>query len=258
MAKILRYFVITLLSVIFVKSFIIEIFYVPSDSMENTLLEGDYICALKFPVFIQTPFCFPFTTNRIPFITMRGLEDIRRRDVLIFRSPNENYVQQNNLVKYYVKRCLGLPGDTVTFGHNIVYVNHRLAEEDTLNSIFKDTKLQTVIVPRRGDTLWLRNKKIRVCARIIIREGHTVRLADSEKVYIDGKISAFYIVGQDHYFMVGDNLPVSFDSRGFGSVPYSYFVGKAVAILLSCGNSEASGAKLWERIRLNRTARVIH
>ncbi len=156
-----------------------------------------------------------------------------------------------------MKRCLGLPGDTATFRNNEVYVNRSLVEEDTLNLIFKDRTLQTTIVPRKGDTLWLKNIPSSLLAPIAIREGHEVRLPAPGETYVDGKKAAFYIVEQDHYFMVGDNLFASYDSRDWGTVPYSYLIAKATLVLLSWNNSLPPGANFWEHFRLRRTLEVV-
>lgn len=103
------------IAVLFIRTFVVQAYQIPSGSMENTLLVGDYLIANKF---IYGPH-IPFTEWKI-----RGFEP-SRGDVIIFRSPTED--------RDYIKRCIGLPGEMVEIRDNRVFIDGDYLEEDYAN-----------------------------------------------------------------------------------------------------------------------------
>jgi signal peptidase I len=98
---------------LFFKQFIFTVYVVPSSSMEDTLLPGDYVLASRFSYNIRTFEYLPFTRVNIPFLSFRGFERIGRRDVVVFNPAIEYQQSTNNYSLVFVKRCVGLPGDTI-------------------------------------------------------------------------------------------------------------------------------------------------
>ncbi len=102
-------------AVLFIRTFVVQAYQIPSGSMENTLLVGDFLIANKF---IYGP-RIPFTDFKI-----RGMEP-KRGDIVIFRSPTDG--------KDYIKRCIALPGEELEIQDNQVYIDGEYLEEDYIS-----------------------------------------------------------------------------------------------------------------------------
>src|SRR5438067_1080167 len=120
-------FVVTLVMAIFGMTFILQAVTVPTGSMQNTILVGDYLLVNKF---IFTP-----GGQELPFLPQR---DIQRGDIIVFKYPgNKVHPEMDSrrnppIIPYqinYVKRVIGLPGETVEFRDNNVYINGQLLPE---------------------------------------------------------------------------------------------------------------------------------
>jgi len=102
-------------AVLFLRTFVVQAYQIPSSSMENTLLVGDFLIANKF---IYGPH-LPFTSYKL-----KG-RDPKRGEIVIFLSPADN--------KDYIKRVVGLPGEKVEIRDNRVYIDGKVLEEDYVN-----------------------------------------------------------------------------------------------------------------------------
>ena len=134
------------IGVLFLKTFIFEPFAIPSDSMDNTLLAGDYIVVNKLaygPRLPMTPLSVPFSHQtignspsyvewwKIPYVRIPGYSEIKRNDVIVFNFPAEDIFPLNGHAKNYpidhrthfIKRCIGLPGDTLEIIDREVFIN---------------------------------------------------------------------------------------------------------------------------------------
>jgi signal peptidase I len=172
---------IALIFALFVRTFLFQMFKIPSASMEDTLLVGDHVLVNKF---VLTPEALPFERQFLP------LSEVRRGDIIIFRYPHDP--QQD-----YVKRVIGLPGDTLKIINQVVYV--RPAGE-------------------KGFTA--------------LEEPYTVHKHPGE---VPDSLNNFgpVDVPQGQYFAMGDNRDDSLDSREWGFVPRQNIVGRAVLIYWS-------------------------
>ena len=100
------------------RAFVVQTFRIPSGSMEDTLLVGDFLIVNKFIYGIKVP----FTDTRLP-----GIREPERGDIIVFEYPDPDpRARKEN----YVKRCIGLPGDVVELRNNVLYVNGERIEED--------------------------------------------------------------------------------------------------------------------------------
>jgi signal peptidase I len=115
-------FVVTLIMAIFGMTFILQAVTVPTGSMQNTILVGDYLLVNKF--------IFAPSGNPLPFLPQR---EIKRGDIIVFKYPgypeNTAKVEDNGGIPYqinFVKRVIGLPGDKVELRNNQVYINDQL------------------------------------------------------------------------------------------------------------------------------------
>ena len=185
---------------LFIITFIVQAFRIPSGSMEDTLLVGDYLLVDKTR--------FGPAGAWQPMLPYRA---IRRGDIIVFRYPVDP-------TQHFVKRVIGLPGDHIRLRHGRVYINGRaLAEpyavfKEHFYDEFRDNFPQ-------GD--W-------------INENVSVAWAAQLRTLVqDGEL----IVPRDRYFVLGDNRDQSLDSRYWGFVPRENIIGRPLLIYFSIAGS---------------------
>ena len=227
-----------LLIAIFIRSIIIQPFYIPSSSMEPNLLVGDRLFVTKYS-YGYSKHSFPFSP---PIFKGRFLnKDPKRGDVIVFKTPADNRTD-------YIKRLIGLPGDRIQFIDNELYINN--------NIVFKDLK-------SKNDQIFCGKKTIDVFT--------FEEKLDNGKIYKSTylKNSSYgdtdiFLVPEDHYFFLGDNRDCSKDSRFLSSVGYVHkdnLVGKAQFIFFSSDRSVGSIFSFWKwnkSIRMNRFFKTIN
>ena len=184
-----RSFFPVLLFVLIVRSFVFEPFRIPSGSMMPTLLEGDFIFVKKYSYGL-----------RLPVTETKVIEtgEPKRGDVIVFRLPQDPSVN-------YIKRVIGLPGDTV------VYSRHRL----TING--EAVALEANPEASGGAPVYVENLDGRMHDILVMNPQFSTR--DNS-----------YRVPEGHYFVMGDNRDRSKDSRFIGAIPEEFLVGEAVRI----------------------------
>jgi len=204
-----RSFFPVLLLVLVVRSFLFEPFRIPSSSMVPTLLIGDFIFVNKFTYGL-----------RLPVVNIKFLDigDPERGDVMVFRLPSDPSVN-------YIKRIVGLPGDTVVYRNKQLTINGKLVAMQAKGQVQGSSGLNALMV---GEQLG--------------ESEHDVLL----ELYRGGR-EGEYAVPAGHYFMMGDNRDNSQDSRypQVGFVPDNNIVGKAVRIWM---NWDFPGWPQWGRI----------
>ena len=180
-----------LLVVFVLRSFLVEPFQIPSSSMVPTLEVGDYILVNKYTYGI-----------RLPVIRTKvlALNEPKRGDVMVFFPPHMNET-------YYIKRVIGLPGDTITYRNKRLAVNGVPLEEESL-----------AVLPDGAS-------RYRVGLESLGEARHLVQVNEARPAR-DFSVK----VKPGHYFMMGDNRDNSSDSRIWGQVPEKDIVGKAFAI----------------------------
>ena len=177
----------------FARTWIVQAFKIPSGSMEKNLLIGDHILVNKF---IYGP-----TLSRIEEALL-PVRKVRRGDVVVFKFPDDPS-------RDFIKRCMGLPGDTVRMEDRDFYVNGKFVDDSSF----------TYYVDRDPDTP----------PRGILYRTRRVRENYGPKTIPAG-----------NYFCMGDNRDNSNDSRYWGWVPRDYVKGRAFVVYWSFESEQES------------------
>jgi signal peptidase I len=226
----------TIVIAIFVITFIVQAFQIPSQSMQDTLLVGDYLLVNKL--------CYGEDGGGNALIPY---QKIQRGDIIVFHYPVDP-------TQHFVKRVIGLPGDRLRMINKHVWIDGKPLEEPYVrfqeppNNLFRDD-FPRIDIPAVGleGKWWL----------------------EMRKLVEDGQL----IVPSDHYFVMGDNRDDSQDSRYWGFVPRENIIGRPLMIYWSVqewdhGPSSTVSGKLYHFVyavthlfqitRWNRTLRLIH
>ncbi|REJ79211.1 MAG: signal peptidase I [Acidobacteria bacterium] len=246
-ADYLESFVVTLIMALFGMTFVIQAVTVPTGSMQNTILIGDYLLVNKF--------IFTSGGDPLPFLPQR---DIERGDVIVFKYPGEH----DNVEKTedrggrpyqinFVKRVIGLPGDKIEIKGTEVYVNDELLPEHRVIGFLPtdDAALETQQFEERkeGETydVYYREEMLRGQNRM--------------EPYVFGAEGEPTVVPEGHYFVLGDSRNYSLDSRYWGFVPRELVVGRAMVVYWSCDRAASRGSLIGciTNPRLDRIGKLI-
>ena len=229
----IKTFFFALLIAIVIRSLFIQPFYIPSSSMEPTLLVGDRLFVTKYTYGYSKhsfPFSPPLLNKRIMF------SNPKRGDVIVFKTPADNRTD-------YIKRLIGLPGDKIQFIDSNLYLNNSEILKSKVSIKSKIYCGDRSINVYKFEEKLPRGKKF-----------HTVYLKDY--TYQNSDV---FTVPDKHYFFLGDNRDCSKDSRFLTSVGYVHqdnLVGKAQFIFFSSNKKIGSIFAFWKwhkSIRFNRT-----
>lgn len=219
-----RSFFPVLLIVLIIRSFIAQIYNVPSESLEPTVIPGDLIFVNQFAYGLHLPV---WNTRLL------SIGEPKRGQIALFYWPVNKKVT-------FIKRVIGVPGDHISYVNKILYVNGKEAKQTLIGeSTDKNTgHPETWQVKIYEENLDGVKHKIFVCSENSIN-------------CPAGKTESFYnlVVPQGQYFMMGDNRDDSGDSRAWGMVPEKDLIGKAEFILLSL---DPKPTHWCEKIRFNR------
>lgn len=209
----------------FTQIFVLQTFYIPSGSMEKTLLVGDHLFVNRF---VYGPTATELERRLLP------QRDVQRGDIVVFRSPENPSID-------VVKRCVGVPGDTIDVRAKQLFINGK-AVNDASYAIHGDpitySELSFSDQGRRRDNFGPET------------------------------------VPAGHYFCMGDNRDHSYDSRFWGTLPRHLVKGRALFIYWSNGGETSDGewrgagdqlrqlgrtaAGFFSNTRWERTFRIIH
>jgi signal peptidase I len=226
---------VTLVMALFGMTFILQAVTVPTGSMQNTILIGDYLIVNKF--------IFNPGGNPLPLLPMR---DIERGDIIVFKYPG-NAVdpasdRSRGLVKYqlnYVKRVIGLPGEKVEFKNNQVFINDQLLPEHRIIGDADDnvSALETKeFEERKPEDKW----DVYYSEQTVRAVASGMRLPTGRFNFaVEGKPM---IVPENSFFVMGDARDDSDDGRGWGFVPRGLVIGRAMFVYWSCDRSASNGS----------------
>jgi signal peptidase I len=226
----------TVVIAIFVITFIVQAFQIPSGSMKNTLLVGDYLLVNKL--------CYGSLGSRG---SVMPYQKIQRKDIIVFHYPVDPQ-------QHFVKRVIGLPGDRLKMVNKKVFINGKQIDEPYVqfieppNNVFRDDFPKIDVPPFNMEGKWW---------------------LQMHKLVEDGEL----IVPQGNYFVMGDNRDDSQDSRYWGFVPQENIIGQPLVIYWSVKDwdndpqGSLSGrlqhltyavSHFFQLTRWNRTLRLVH
>ncbi len=215
-----------------VRTFLFQPFNIPSGSMMDTLLVGDYLFVSKYS-YGYSRYSFPY--GLAPFQGRIWESDPERGDVAVFKLPRDNSTD-------YIKRVIGLPGDEIQMIDGVLHINGVAVKRERIDDFIEtDASGNVRRSPRYRETL---------------PNGVSY---DTLDLTLNGAMdnTKVYKVPPQHFFMMGDNRDHSLDSRylnDVGYVPLENFVGRAEILFFSI-EGHASAWKVWEwpwTVRWNR------
>ncbi len=246
-----------------IRVFVIESYRIPTSSMENTLLAGDFLFVNKYVYGAQVP----FTDMRLP-----GIDSVERGDIIVFKFPKDRSLN-------YIKRCVAVSGDTLEIRGRTLFINGRASElpqhaQFLANlmpeghhdqqvfprfSGFNKDNYGPLRVPRKGDVVNLNEETYYLYASLIAEEGHAIGVAGG-RILVDGKPAETYTVERNYYFVMGDNRDNSLDSRFWGFLPESDLIGQALMVYWSWNPNISlfNPLEKFGSIRWQRTGLIVH
>jgi signal peptidase I len=186
-----------LLIVLVLRSFLVEPFQIPSGSMIPTLEVGDFILVNKYTYGL-----------RLPVVGTKIVEmnEPERGEVMVFIPPHDK--------RYFIKRIVGLPGDTIRYEDKVLSVNG----EQILSEVIDSVQIEMPNGMEQSGVL---------LNETLGEVQHRTQIVSTPAR--DGGRNV-WVVPEGHYFMMGDNRDNSADSRVWGTVPEENIVGKAFAV----------------------------
>lgn len=255
-------------------------FIIPTWSMSPTLVAGDRVVVNKLTMGarLYTDFDFKQNGQELKSIRMKGLRGLRHNDIVVFNYPQVGGRIAFKINYVYCKRCVALPGDTLSIVNGI-YKNNNYGDTLGLHTVqlrlaaVDETQYSTearavypfdarvgwtfknmgpLYIPRKGDIMTLTPKEGTVYKGLLEFEtGKRVTVNwDKDLVLLDGKPTHRYEWTNNYYFMAGDNVFDSMDSRYWGLVPEDYIVG--VVQMISYSKDKETDTIKWERTFLER------
>ena len=261
--KMLKYMAIVIVSVPFfyglwllLRAFAFDYFRIPSNSMCPTLRPGDEVVVNKLLMGarIYKEFDFDLNGQELKAWRTKGVRPLRHNDIVVFNFPHHDNMFSFVINNVFCKRIIALPGDSLSIinGH---YVNNNFDEElglkveqdrleQTPDSLFSEQMIATIpydadhfgwtirnfgpmYIPRKGDTIELRAHEGPLYWMLVAWEtGRSITWDwNTDTFYANGSPLLHHTFTHNYYFMAGDNVMDSSDSRYWGLVPEEYIVG---------------------------------
>lgn len=257
--KIVRYLFTVFLSVplfygawLLARMLCFDYFTIPTESMYPSLKPGDKVVVnkLKMGARIYTDLNFNTEGQELKAFRMKGYRGVKHNDIVVFNFANHwgkiNFIINN----VFCKRCIGLPGDSIS-AKNGHYVNNNYDEvlclekeqtrlENTPDSLIREgfwippyyngwniKNFGPMYIPRKGDRININALEAAVYEVMLEWElGKTITWnREKNEAYADGVRIKYHQWQHNYYFMAGDNVLNSCDSRSWGVVPEEYIVG---------------------------------
>ncbi|MDD3037200.1 signal peptidase I [Bacteroides sp.] len=259
----------------FLQLFCFASFKIPSDSMEPTLQDGDYILVNKL---IDGARLFDVSAalknKEVPIYRLPGLGDLKRNDVLVFNFPYRKGWDciQMDIMRFFVKRCIALPGDTLEIRNGLYKIRgcdevlgNREAQIELADlespekwgivtkAFPNDEHLDWNIrefgplsIPKKGQCVLMNDTTYLLYKQLIGWEQKKKLYLKNGNVLLGDSVVHQYRFMKNYYFVSGDKMANSKDSRYWGMLPEEYIVGKATRIWYS--KNRNTDKTRWDRI----------
>jgi signal peptidase I len=249
-----REFVIVFGGFLLLNNFVIASFMVPTGSMENEVMTGDFLMVNKFIYGGTSPRNIMFTDVRLPWFRLPAFKQVERGDVIVFEFPGMREEVKPEAFTFYLKRCIALSGDTLQIVNRVVYINGkavplpRNAQLDNPRILppsyiddrifpptaqFNEDNYGPIVIPKKNMEIKLSADNFIMWETFIKREGHIPNLASNGIITIDGKQTTSYRVEQNYVFGMGDHRDNSLDCRYWGFIPMENIVGTPMFVYWS-------------------------
>ena len=258
-----------------IQTTVISSFRIPTDSMQPTLQPGDNILVNKTIMGARIFNIWDAAEEKeVEIYRLPGTGKVKRNDVLVFHYPypHKNDSLSMHLLKYYVKRCIALPGDTMGIRKGHYYVKgvdepigniqaqkriEKLQKENTRGIVmdaypwdkYIDWTIQDfgpLHVPARGQTVVMDSTAVKLYRNLVEWEQKEKLTYQGKDVFLGDSLIQEYRFQENYYFMGGDYMENSKDSRYWGLLPEPYIVGVATRIWKSVDKS--TGKIRWDRV----------
>ena len=250
-------------------------FRIPTDSMQPTLQPGDNILVNKSIMGARIFNIWEAAEEKeVEIHRLLGLGKVKRNDLLVFHYPypHKNDSLSMHLLKYYVKRCIALPGDTMGIRKGHYYIKgindpignieaqkriEKLQKENARGIVmdaypwdkYIDWTIQDfgpLHVPARGQTVAMDSTAVKLYRNLIEWEQKEKLTFQGKEIFLGDSLIHEYRFQENYYFVGGDYMENSKDSRYWGLLPEPYIVGVATRIWKSVDNS--TGKIRWDRV----------
>ncbi len=244
--------VVTVIMALFGMTFIVQAVKVPTGSMQNTITVGDHLLVNKF-IFAPGP--------RFPLLPQR---EIRRGDIIVFKYPGNPFNpardQMDDNIPFkvnYVKRVIGLPGDSVEMKGLQIFINGQPLPEHVIVARNVNEKAPLEIVedtPRKGDEkydVYYFEDTVEAA-----RNGQRGGVSSDFHFAVNGKPA---VVPPNSYFVMGDDRDNSLDSRAWGFVPRDLVIGRAMFVYWSYDETQPFSGPIdfFSNSRWRRTGTMV-
>ena len=266
---------ILFIAFIFIQVFCFSSFKIPSDSMEPSLEAGDNIVVCKPIIGARIFNIFASLRNeQTKIYRLPGLQEIQRDDIIVFNFPCPNQWNkiEMHILKYYVKRCVGLPGDTVSIENGIFKIKgyegivgnytSQVALSKRKNETFEtevfrcfpydatfNWNIKTfgpLYIPKAGNSIHMNQSNYILYKKYSEWEQQKELNIRGNNIFLGEESINTYQFSKNYYFVAGDNGENSQDSRYWGLLPEEYIVGKAWIVWKSI--DPYTGKIRWKRL----------
>ena len=263
---------------LFIQMFCIASFHIPTDSMEPDLLAGDVVLVNKLTYGARLFNILDAVEGKqVEIVRLPGMRKVKRNDVVVFNNPCPRRWRklEIDVMQYYVKRCVALPGDIfrIEDGRYKVagydgslgkvdaqdqfrqMIEHQgLSDSDDIVRAYPGdhflawttVKFGPFYIPCTGDSIPMNIHTYKLYHNVIEWEQKDKLVYRDGQVYLSDKAIEGYRFLNNYYFMAGDKVNNSKDSRYWGLLPEEYIVGKVWRIWKSV--DKYTGKTRWERV----------
>lgn len=208
---------------------VVQAYHVPTGSMKETILAGDYLLVNKFVYGVRTPDEVPFVNLKIPHFRLPAFKDPQPGEIVVFKFPPDP--SQN-----YVKRCIAVAGQTVEVRQGLAYIDGKPEGKcELIGKVWDDEESSHLM-----------------SYRITRPDGNSYVIRHYSNHYPESEYMEPIIVPEGHLFMMGDNRDNSYDSRSWGFVPRENIVGEALFVYWS----SIQGLPLYDVVHKIRWGRI--